>query len=226
MDYRVKVLNPQGIVKDLYDVVLYGSVRDNRFKLAALQKNKEGQVGVDFGAAFTFRDSSFSVNFFPHDPVLGYTKWMVNAGNELNFYKGGVMTADLRMAYQEKLISLQSLEDHGDEKRRLQVEINGIDLASVSNMIPFVPDIQGILGTDLLFYTVDGHTIAEGDFNILNFYYQQQRIGDVNLESVIVRLTGLRIIPSILPFIWMINRGLWPKVISRLLTGTGRLPWM
>lgn len=182
MDYRVKVLNPQGIVKDLYDVMLYGSVQDNRFKLAALQKNKEGQVGVDFGAAFTFRDSSFAVNFFPHDPILGYTKWMVNAGNELNFYKGGEMTADLRMAYQEKLISLQSLEDHGDEKRRLQVEINGIDLASVSNMIPFVPDIQGILGTDLLFYTVDGHTIAEGDFNILNFYYQQQRIGDVNLD--------------------------------------------
>lgn len=180
--YRLQAVNPQGIVKDLYKVCLQGSVSDNRLEIAVRQQNKEGEIGVDIGTDLIFRDSSLTVSFFPVDPTLGYSKWMVNAGNQLTFYKDGAITADLRMAYQEKLISLQSLEDYGEEKKRLQIEINGIDLKAISNVIPFVPDLEGILNTDLLLYSLHDHMIAEGDLTVRDFYYRQQRIGDVGLD--------------------------------------------
>lgn len=180
--YNLQAMNPQGIVKDLYNVQASGYIRQNRLEVELCQKNKEGQVGVHIGADLILRDSSFVIRLFPENPVLGYSTWIVNADNRIIIGPEGQITADLRIAYQEKLVSMQSLEDAGEEKERLQIEINGIDLAALTNVIPFIPDLSGILNTDLLLYSVEDHMIADGNLSINNFYYQKQRIGDVLLN--------------------------------------------
>lgn len=44
-------------------------------------------------------------------PILGYSRWIVNADNKVTVYKDWKIDAILRMAYQNKLVSLQSLPD-------------------------------------------------------------------------------------------------------------------
>lgn len=180
--YGLHALNPRGIVKDLYDVTAYGSIDDNRLEIAVQQKNKTGETGIAIGTNLIFRDSSLTVNFFPENPTLGYGKWMMNVGNQLTFYKNGNISADLRMAYEEKLVSIQSLGDRGEERRRLQIDFEGIDLASFSKVIPFFPELKGILHTDLLLYSLDDRLIADGELLVRGFYYGQQRIGDLGLD--------------------------------------------
>lgn len=180
--YELHAVNPKGIVKDLYNVRAYGSIDSNRLEIAVEQKNKEGEAGIEIGTALVFRDSSLTVSFFPEDPTLGYRKWMVNVGNRLTFYKNGNISADLRMAYEAKLVSIQSLEDRGEEKKRLQIEVEGINLASISKVIPFFPELEGMLSTDLLLYSLDNHLIAGGELLVRDFYYGQQRIGDLGLD--------------------------------------------
>lgn len=182
LTYRLQALNPQGIVKDLYNVQASGYIRQDRVEVEICQKNKQNQTGVHIGADLILRDSSYVISLFPENPVLGYTSWMINAGNRIIIGPGGRITADLRIVYQEKLVSIQSLEDRGAEKERLQIEINGIDLAALTKVIPFIPDLSGKLNTDLLFYSLEDHVIADGDLSIGDFYYQKQRIGDVGLN--------------------------------------------
>lgn len=45
------------------------------------------------------------------------------------------------MAYLNKLVSIQSLPDEGDRHDRLQIEIAGVDLNSLSEVVPFMPQL-------------------------------------------------------------------------------------
>ena len=182
LTYDLRVMNPIGIVKDLYDVRLQGSLLQNRFRTSMLQKNKEGKTGIRIGAELTLLDSAFSVSLFPSDPILGYDPWSVNPGNYFTFYKDRRIAADLKLAYGEKLFSIRSLEDQTDRNDRLQVKIDGIDLEAVSRVTPFIPDISGLLNTDLMFYRQDNHAIVDGKIAVDSFYYQNQRIGDLALD--------------------------------------------
>ena len=87
----------------------------------------------------------------------------------------------MRFAYADKLISIQSLGDEGNQKERLKVEIKGVDLAALTRLLPFSPDLAGQLNTDLLLYSLDDALAVNGEIAVNEFYYQQQRIGTVEL---------------------------------------------
>ena len=79
-------------------------------------------------------------------------------------------------------MSLQSLPDEGESTDRLQVEITGIDLKKLTEISPFLPDLSGILHTDLLLYTDRKTFGAEGNIGVNNLFYEEQRMGTLDLD--------------------------------------------
>lgn len=179
--YDLHVLNPEGIVKDLYDVRVSGMVAQNKLVVNFLQHNKGGENGIDIGAAVTLQDSSIMIQLSPDSPMLGYAPWTLNAGNKIILYKNHRIFADLSLTYENKLLSIKSSEGRNGQER-LQVRLDGIDLAAISRSVPFVPDIEGILHTDVLLSLEENHLMAEGEVNVDSLYWQQKRIGDVGLD--------------------------------------------
>lgn len=119
-------------------------MQGNQFRIELKQKDARQRVGFDMGINLVMLDSAFTVSFFPMTPILGYSRWIVNADNKVTVYKDWKIDANLRMAYQNKLVSLQSLPDEGERTDRLQVEITGIDLKKLTEISPFLPDLSGI----------------------------------------------------------------------------------
>ncbi len=168
--------------KGLFNVSLTGKMQGNEFRLELKQKDAQQQVGFDMGINLTMLDSVFTLAFFPMNPILGYSRWFVNADNKITVYKDWRIKADLRMAYQNKLISLQSLPDEGGRSDRMQIDINGVDLKKLTGMSPFLPDLSGVLQTDLLLYTQEDTFGAEGNIAIKELNYEEERIGTLDLD--------------------------------------------
>lgn len=168
--------------KGLFNINLTGKMQGNQFRIEMKQKDAQQQVGVDMGINLVMLDSAFTVSFFPMTPILGYSRWIVNADNKVTVYKDRKIDANLRMAYQNKLVSLQSLPDEGEKTDRLQVEITGIDLKKLTGISPFIPDLGGILHTDLMLYTEHKNFGAEGNIGVDNLFYEEQRIGTLDLN--------------------------------------------
>lgn len=167
--------------KGPFHVNLTGNLLGNHLRTELKQKDGQGEIGFDLGMGVTLEDSVVSVNFFPITPILGYRRWIVNPDNKVIIREGGKINANLRFAYAGKLISVQSLENEGEEKDRLKIEIKGVDLAALTRLLPFSPDLAGQLNTDLLLYSLDDALGVNGTIEINEFYYQQQRIGTVEL---------------------------------------------
>lgn len=180
LDYSLNVMNPVGIVKDLYNVTVEGSLVQNQLEASVIQRNRDGENGLYVGARLTMSDSAWTVSLFPVNPVMGYSHWTVNEDNYLTFYKDRRIEANLSLSYENRLLAIRS-QGKGEEER-LQIEMNGINLASVSGAIPFVPDLSGSLNTDLLLYRQNSHLMANGKVSVDSFYYRQQRIGNILLD--------------------------------------------
>lgn len=168
--------------KGPFHVNLTGNVLGNHLRTELKQKDGQGEIGFDLGMGLTLEDSVVSVSFFPITPILGYRRWIVNSDNKIVIGKAGKINANLRFAYGEKLISIQSLEDQGKQKDRLNVEIKGIDLAALTRLLPFSPDLAGQLNTDLSLYSLEDALGVNGNIEINEFYYQEQRVGTVELD--------------------------------------------
>ena len=168
--------------KGLFNVNMSGRMQGNEFRWELKQKDAQGQIGFDMGVNLVMRDSAFTVSFFPMNPILGYTRWIVNADNRIVVGKDWKVDADLRMAYLNKLVSIHSLENEGDKRDRLQIEIAGVDLTNLARMVPFMPELAGTLNTDLRLYSKDEAYGVDGEVKLVDLFYDQQRVGTVDLE--------------------------------------------
>lgn len=166
--------------KGLFNINLTGRMQGDRFRTELRQKDIQGKIGFDLGINTVIGDSSMIVSLFPMNPILGYSRWIVNPGNQVVIGPHGKIRADLRMAYKDKQINIQSLEKEG-EHDRLKVEIAGIDLNRLSQMVPFMPGLSGVLNTDLLLRSERNGMGVDGSVQVAELEYEKQRIGTVDL---------------------------------------------
>lgn len=182
LDYSFTVDGSANEEKGPFHVNLTGNMLGNHFRTELQQKDGKGEIGFDLGMGVTLEDSVVSVSFFPITPILGYRRWIVNSDNKIVIGEKGKIDANLRFAYANKLISVQSLGDEGEQKERLNIEIKGVDLAALTRLLPFTPDLAGQLNTDLLLYSLGDGLGVNGDIEVNEFYYRQQRVGTVELD--------------------------------------------
>lgn len=167
--------------KGLFNVNVNGRMQGDRFRTELKQRNAQGQIGFDLGVNTVLGDTSTVVSLFPMNPILGYSRWMVNADNRVEIGPHGRIRANLDMAYRDKLIRIRSLEDDAGKHDRLGVDIAGIDLAKLSRTVPYMPQLNGILNTALLLYSRRQELGVDGNIRVDGLEYGEQRIGNLDL---------------------------------------------
>ncbi|MDE6451634.1 MAG: hypothetical protein K2L23_04975, partial [Odoribacter sp.] len=69
--------------KGLFNVSVNGRMQGDRFRTELRQKDAQGKIGFDLGINTVLGDTSMTVSFFPMNPILGYSRWIVNADNRV-----------------------------------------------------------------------------------------------------------------------------------------------
>lgn len=167
--------------KGVAGIDVTGRIQGDCFRMELQQKNAGHEVGFDLGLNAVIGDSTLNISFFPTDLIFGYSHWKVNGNNRIAIGKKGRIRADLRMSYQDKLVDVRSLEDEGERHDRLQVKIAGIDLDSLSQLLPFFPDLEGVFNADMMLYSRKDEIGVCGDIRIFDLGMDRQRIGTVGL---------------------------------------------
>lgn len=179
--YRLKLTSGNGAMKDLYQLALSGTIGNNGLSVLFHQQDRQGKTGINIGGTLALEDSIYSVHLFPDTPVLGASSWTLNPENQIRFYSDRRIEADLNLRHEGKTFRLHSYREE-DRQDRLKIEIKGINLAALSRSIPFIPDLGGILNTDLLLSPQKSLFLAEGEIGIDSLSYQGKKIGNTLLD--------------------------------------------
>lgn len=181
LNYAIRLINPVGVVQNIQNISLTGAIHQNQLSAVFCQDNYVGQTEIDFGSVITLQDSNIILSVYPLTPVLGINSWTANQGNNITYNRETKdITANLNLAWEDKLFSIQS-EPSPQGTEALHIILKGINLGSVTGFSPFLPNLTGTLNTDLTLQLLNQHIIANGNVNIEELYYDDRRIGNVNL---------------------------------------------
>lgn len=169
--------------KGLFNIGITGRAQGEHFRVELKQKDEKNRVGFELGVNTILGDSVISVSFFPVNPILAYRQWIVNADNRVDIGERGKLRANLRMAYQNKLISIQSLPDEGEYVDRIKTDIMGVDLSALSTMFPLMPLVSGDLNSNVLMYTYQKQMGVDGNVLIKDLGYEGKRVGTLILDA-------------------------------------------
>ncbi len=180
--YSVRLANRPGNIESLALIWVYGSAGGNTASLNILQRNLADSVGFRFGFDARMLENSVRASMTPQNPVLGYEQWTVNDGNYVEYAFDGKFAADLRLSGPGagKHLNLTSASMQDIPEGALRLDMAGLDIGKLIELVPTAPPVGGLVSSDLTFGLREKIIAAKGTLGVKDFMYGGQRVADVD----------------------------------------------
>ena len=180
--YGLHIGNRPGNLDQVASLGFNGYITDNHLRLRCLQRNRQAEQGFRFGCDLYMQDSLVHITFAPTDPILGFSTWTLNENNYFDYYFDKHMASDISMTNGEQYISLQSTTNRRGRPGALNINMKGLDIASLLSSWPLAPPVSGTLSTDLVLDFPKEQVNVSGSVSLGELQYDKQRIGNLDLN--------------------------------------------
>lgn len=170
--------------QDAFDISLNGDVGSEDAHLTIEYLNDKKQQGAYLGLVAALHKNGISLQVSPTNPTLVYRTFHVNPGNYIYLGDNGRIHANLKL-YDDHYTGLQfySAPD-STAQQDLTLELNRINIAEFRRIIPYMPDIAGLISAEAHYIQQDkiAHVSLETQIEQLNF--NQIALGDWAFSGV------------------------------------------
>lgn len=174
--------NPQFVFNALYTGRLMTDGAMARLNLYDA-KNKQA---IDLAARARFVEEGLRFTFQPEQPVLAYQTYNLNPGGFILLRDDGRLEGNMSILNNEGMGLVFTGKPGEDQQQNMQLEFRKIDLEQFTKVLPYVPQISGILDGELTAtQPLEGKLRADGILKFQNLTYEKSPMG----ESVEVALS-------------------------------------
>ncbi|MGL4780476.1 MAG: translocation/assembly module TamB domain-containing protein [Bacteroidales bacterium] len=159
-----------------------GFVDEKGLTLKIHETNQKGVTGLDLGFVVGVEDQALRLNLFPETPIIANRPWKLNANNYISISKTKQISADLLLSGDIARIHAYSVDSTRGHDGII-LDIDGINLQEISKSIPYLPQMQGLLNTQLGVYSENQMFNSNGSFQIVDFIYNNQNVGNIKLDA-------------------------------------------
>lgn len=144
----------------------------------------KGRKGIDLGGKFETTDSLFQVSLTPLNPILAYRKFSVNADNHITLNRNNHIQANMNLLADDgTALRLYSIPDTNAEQD-VTLSITNFNLGELSNVLPFMPMITGMLNGDVHAVKETDQATLSVDMDVKNMGYEGSPLGDIGLGLI------------------------------------------
>lgn len=153
--------------------------------------DRTGRCGVNLGLQASLQDDGININLYPHNPVLAYRKFTVNDNNYVFIDKNNLVRADLNLLADDGT-GLKLYGEPKDSVNDLTVSVNQVNLTELSTVIPFMPQLSGMLSGDIHVTEDQGSKqfSAMASLQADGFKYEDTPLGNVGIDALYLPKTG------------------------------------
>ena len=179
---RSTAVNPQQ-EKLTFSSMLYGNIFNDSITTNFVFRDRKEGVGIKFGFKTLVKPRELNVSFRP-DAVFLNNRFHFNKENFITLGSNGTLDADVTLTNDNDAgMHLYTTPD-GKSQLNANLELFNIDLKELTDMMPFVPDIAGLLNLELYFNKSKDDMMLSSDIRIDNVAYEGVPIGNEALEIV------------------------------------------
>ncbi|MBR5919265.1 MAG: translocation/assembly module TamB domain-containing protein, partial [Prevotella sp.] len=159
-----------------------------------------GDLGLRVGVNATMENDGLMFRSHLKEPTLGYRKFRVNDDNFVFLGRDNRVSADLVLKADDGTgIQIYTNDDNLEAKQDITASLNHFDLEKILSVIPYTPDIKGMMNGDFHFVQTDNQVSVSSDLDIRQFVYENTPMGDLGTEFVYMpKNDGSHVIDGIL----------------------------
>ena len=180
--------NPQFVFRALLD----GYVDGNKAGLSAKYFDAKDKLGIDAAVTAEMLDSGVFVRLEPYRQLLGYKAFNINKDNYLFLARNNKVSARLDLIADDGTgLKLSSEDDDPEMLQDLTLSLNKFDLGRLSDVIPYMPHVGGLLNGDFrVMVDKDKHVSMVSDLAVNNMTYEHSAMGNIGSEIVYLQDEG------------------------------------
>ena len=166
-----------------FEAKLDGSIMKKGVSLQAQVFDTEGEKGIDLGLRADLVEDGYRISLFPHNPVLAYRNFSINSDNYIYLGNDRKIRADVNLLADDGT-GLKIYSAATDSVNDITLSLNNINLKELSNVVPYLPKMEGMLAGD--FHVFDNHKTlsAMGSITTEGFAFDGTRLGNLGADVV------------------------------------------
>ena len=162
-----------------------GELQEKGSNIKAKLYDANNKLGLDVGLAALMQDNGIKVSLTDTHPILGYKKFKANADNYLMLSDDQRVSANLLLTASGGMgVRVYSNDENEDALQDITVSLSKFNLDKVLSVIPYMPDISGIMDGDFHVIQTKEEFSVSSNLKIDNLVYEKCPMGDVGSEFV------------------------------------------
>lgn len=179
---RTRSLDPEQKKLKFYSA-LFGTVKKDSITTNFVFRDNNDHIGARLKLFTHLGPQKLKLHFDPDAIILGHT-FHFNHDNHLSIEKDFAIRSDIELS--DSLNSGVRIVSSNDttQLRDLSVELFNVDLKALTGLLPFAPDVSGILNADLHYRDIKGEMLISSDIFCNDIVYNGTSIGNGIIELV------------------------------------------
>ena len=162
-----------------------GELQEKGSNIKAKLYDANNKLGLDVGLAALMQDNGIKVSLTDTHPILGYKKFKANADNYLMLSDDQRVSANLLLTASGGMgVRVYSNDENEEALQDITVSLSKFNLDKVLSVIPYMPDISGIMDGDFHVIQTKEELSVSSNLKIDNLVYEKCPMGDVGSEFV------------------------------------------
>ena len=143
-----------------------------------------GQKSVDFGLVLNLLADGVRVHFSPLNPIIAYRRFALNEDNFVSLTRSGKLDALVDLLADDGT-GLKLYTTPNDEAQQdISLSVNQFNVGELTQVIPFMPDISGLLHGDFHYMQADSTATVSAEMLVRQMKYNGVLLGDMGLNGV------------------------------------------
>ncbi|MBR1469137.1 MAG: phage tail protein, partial [Prevotella sp.] len=183
--YQAQIRNNKKNPQYTFNALVDGILQDRGTTFGTRLYDENGDLGVRLGLQATMEDNGFMLRTYGKEPVLGFRKFKVNDDNYVFLSQDGRVSADVVLRADDGTgVQIYTNDANDDAKQDVTVSVHNFDLERILSVIPYTPDVKGMMSGDFHFVQTDNQVTVSTDLGVKDLIYEKSPIGNLGAEFV------------------------------------------
>ncbi len=183
--YSARIQNNKKNPQYVFRADIDGELQERGSNIKASIYDANDQLGVKVGLAALMQENGIRVSLTDTQPVLGYKTFTANDDNYLMLGKDMRVSANLLLKASGGMgVHIYSNDENEEALQDITVGMSNFDLDKILSVIPYTPDISGIMNGDFHVVQTKENLSVASNLTVDNLVYEKCPMGNVGTDFV------------------------------------------
>ena len=183
--YSARLQNNKDNPDYAFRALLSGKLNESGTDLSAKVYDTHDKLGIDVGLSAAVEENGIRLSFTDPNPMLGYKTFRAANHNYVFLSDSMRVSADLKLAADDGTgLQLYSNDDNTEAQQDITASLHRFDLAQILSVLPYTPDVTGVIDGDFHFVQTDGEVSVSTNLAVDKMTYEKSLLGNLSTEFV------------------------------------------